>query len=320
MSVHHTPNRKSKPWVVRWRDHDGRNRSKSFDAKHPAEAFDRKRREKPVLIVQPEVRRGRLVRVCPACQQEITEHTDADGMVSNHFGEHYAAEHSVGPKPEKRYIYVVAGEWKTPHMSVVFNQLAIDTARETDTVQGEPVEWMPVDRLDDLPDDGEFVQAYEIARAAWAKPEDEDARKMRIYRMGPFYRLTKEDHEAHKQTIDRLWTARRVLIDRHEDELPQLEIPDEINGNTEAVGARVDAWLEARKPVEAEIAKDLDVARELAYDQFFSGQPESVWRSTIDEAIAAASITGQEILAERKRSERLLAETETKLQAARDAS
>lgn len=49
MSVHRT-NRKAKPFVSRWRDEDGKHRSRSFATREEAEAFDRQQHGKSTVL------------------------------------------------------------------------------------------------------------------------------------------------------------------------------------------------------------------------------------------------------------------------------
>src|SRR5216117_4100676 len=56
--------------------------------------------------VAVELLKGRLVRVCPECKQQIGERTDDEGIVSNYFAGHCDAEHAE-QEPERPRGYVL---------------------------------------------------------------------------------------------------------------------------------------------------------------------------------------------------------------------
>jgi len=62
-----------------------------------------------IPYVMAEVIGAHLVRVCPECKEQIAERTDGDGLVSNHFVEHYEAKHRELEVP-KRCVYVLGHE------------------------------------------------------------------------------------------------------------------------------------------------------------------------------------------------------------------
>lgn len=122
--------------------------------------------QRPTPYVTPEVREGRLVRVCPACQGEIAEVTNAEGMVSNHFAEHYEAEHPVVVEPERvqRFV-VIPGAWPkvNPRTAPKLGKLAVDSVRKAyPTLDEKPVEWELSDRFEDLPQGALAVSAADL--------------------------------------------------------------------------------------------------------------------------------------------------------------
>lgn len=324
MSVHHNPGRKAKPWIVRWRDHLGKNRSRSFATREGAVAFDRKLRETPPPVVSPEIRGGRLVRVCPSCKEEIVERTDDDGIVSNHFLEHYVAEHPIAPDAEMRVVYIVPSEWKNAALSENFNRMAREMVQKIKTGNdGEPIRWVPVDSIEDLPNGVEFTEAAAITSLFFRKPEDEDT-GLWIGTMRGYYRMSEEQRKTYDLEHWRLWYAIRFFLDQHEDQLPAwLELDRDSEGvvteSEEEVKDKLDAYFEAKDAAGKVIAKDLYAALEQAAEQFNEKGDFEGALATLESAITASGAPEDEITAQAEKAEKERAESLARYKAEKEA-
>jgi len=90
------------------------------------------------------------------------------------------------------------------------------------------------------------------------------------------------------------------LIERHRDVLPDF---------TGASLAHWDRYYAERRRQEDEIAKDFDVQRRAAMDQFYRG--DSRWLATLEAAIGDLGIAEEEVEEQRARTQARLAEAES---------
>jgi len=282
------------------------------------------KREMPPPHAVPQIVKGRLVRVCPECGVEVIEHTDADGMVSNDFREHYEAEHPVVVEPEHLQRFVLVSEYERfgPEASRELADIALDTMRKAwPSLDSKPIDWTLADRLDDLPEGVPVAIAAEVN--VWALGGDDRGPRPRLYqRQGNELVAVKRDREEAEQRtreflersyelMERHLAAQRVLVARREHRLPQFKPPKDGDPDGIALSAAFDAWCERRKPLEAKITSKLDEADKRSWWRVKNGRED--WREPLDEAIVAAGISEAEIEAERKRSEeRLQKARETK--------
>jgi hypothetical protein len=320
VSVHHNPGRKAKPWIVRWRDHLGKNRSRSFATNEGAEAFDHKLRETPPPVVPPEIRGGRLVRVCPRCKEEIVERTDDDGIVSNNFLEHYVAEHPVAPDAEMRLIYLVPSEWKNARLTDSFNQMAREFVQKIKSdADGEPIRWVPVDRVDDLPNGVQFTYAGDVMQRFFRKKDEDDEGGLPIATMRGYHRMNEEQRKTYHRQHWRLWYATRYFIDQHEDQLPTFPTWDRDNESREEFKAKLDAYFEERDAVGKVIAKDLYAADEQAEEQFNEQGDFEGALATLEAAITASGALADEITAQYEKAEKERVESSARYKAEKEA-
>jgi hypothetical protein len=247
----------------------------------------------PTPYVAAEVRAGRLVRVCPACNEHIVEHTDHEGLVSNRFAEHYRAEHPVEPEPKKQRMYVLAPE-SGPGDRHTIGRIACEHAQKS--LSGDGVECQLVDRFEDLPESTPTVLAAHVILSSWAREGDPPHfREIRWYeRDGDklVFTPTEKQSLAYAQASRRLMDARYVLLDRHREELPTFA---DDGGDFDAAWERFRARTE---PLERAITNDLDKAQDAARSQFYTGRTE--WLATINDAICAADVSEDEIGAKRE--------------------
>jgi hypothetical protein len=258
-----------------------------------------------VPYVPAEVRAGRLVRVCPVCHEQIAEHTDGEGFVSNMFVRHYETEHPAEPEPTPRRLYMLTPQGG-PGDPQTLGELALDSARKV--FPRDEFELQLIDRVEDLPEDAPVLQASDVLVAGLSDNPHE--RQIRWYKRDGerlVFTPTAKQHEAYDQATRRIMDARFVLLHRHRDELPKFTVADDIKGTDRALEAYEEFRTEV-KPLEDAIMADLTAAQEAARHQFFTGRLE--WLPTINGAIAAADVSEEEIDAQRRWSEAREAEIE----------
>lgn len=257
----------------------------------------------PAPFVPAEVRHGRLVRLCPVCKEHIVEHTDEEGMVTNSFAEHYEVEHAAEPEPEVLRLYVLGAQPAKGRPGIRdtsgINRSALDHVRRQPFEHD--VEWQLVERLEDLPEGAPVVQASHVLVAGFARDSDPPhIRQIRWFKREGDHLVftpTVQQLAAYDEATRRLMDARFVLLDRHRDELPKLEVEEDITGTEDTLEA-YDRFRAEAKPLEDAITKDLNTAQDVARHQFFTGAIE--WLATIDDAITAAKISDDEIPAKRE--------------------
>lgn len=271
-------------------------------------------KENPTPYVPVEVVRGRLVRVCPVCKQQIGERTDDEGMVSNNFAEHYEAEHGE-QEPERQRCYVLGLQPRDdgepgPGREALRNMSyqVLEIVRR----QIPEAEWDLVHRLEDLPEGAPALQAGEVLRGSWHRDgDDPQLRKIRWYRREGdrfVFTPTQAQLDEWDAARDRAGDVRAALIERHRDELPAF------------VGDSVADWEEyyaERKRQEAEIAKGFDAQREAAAAQFYRGDHR--WLATLEAAIGKLGIPEEEVEELRARMRARLEEAEARLRSSNRA-
>jgi hypothetical protein len=129
-------------------------------------------KQPPIPYVPAEIIGGHLVRVCPECKQEIGERTDDEGRVSNHFAEHYEAEHAEH-EPERARCYVL-GWNKGVGRNLNHQVLRLVRERLTD------VNWELVLDWEDVPEGAHVLLADQALWGMWgrkdAPPEEQEIR------------------------------------------------------------------------------------------------------------------------------------------------
>jgi hypothetical protein len=114
----------------------------------------------PTPYVPVDVLGGRLVRVCPECHQQIGERTDDEGVVSNHFAEHYETEHRQ-QEPERVRGYLLAAS--------EFHQRISHIALKQVKKQLPEMDWQVVARAEDLPEGAPVLLAEQVLTGSWAR-------------------------------------------------------------------------------------------------------------------------------------------------------
>jgi hypothetical protein len=247
-----------------------------------------KRHHTPYVSV--ELIRGRLARVCPECRQEIGEHTDDDGIVSNNFAEHYESAHRE-QEPERQRCYLLGFQPREdgepdhgPNVRADLSRKALRWVRK----QIPDVEWELVHRVEDLPEGAPTLQAAQVIAGSWpTKDDDPQRRKIRWYRREEdrfVFAPTTAQLDDWEAVRSRANNARDALIERHRGELPDF------------AGKSFEEWKDfypELKKRENEIAKDFDAQRAAASNQFFRGDHR--WQATLEAAIADLGIPDDEV-------------------------
>jgi hypothetical protein len=277
-------------------------------------------KRRPLLYVPAEVIGGRLVRICPECKQEIGERTDDEGLVSNHFAEHYEAEHPVVVEPERPRYYLL-NSFKEGEVG---RRLAADVLRimrdRTKDADGKArIDWVLVNELEDLPEGESTLLASEIMRRLWDGENGDEGIPGLWHREGDklVRTLVEETEEERERRVsdymqkinalmDRHHDANAVLIARHEHRLPKFRSPKREHGDYDAVTARYDTWRKRREPLEAKITAKLDKAYKRSIKRLDNDRDD--YREPLDEAIREADISDEEIDARHAKLEARLAE------------
>lgn len=258
--------------------------------------------------VPVELMGGRLVRICPECRQQIGEHTDAEGIASNNFAEHYDAEHAQ-QEPERQRGYLLALQPRddcdpgsSPEALRNLSYVILDIVKR----QISELDWQLVDRLEDLPKGAPALMAAQVIRGGWQiDGDDPQLRQVRWYRRAEdrlIFTPTETQQDEWDAARDRALDVRAALIERHRDELPEF------------TGARLADWDQyyaERRRQEDEIAKDFDVQRQAAMNQFYRG--DSSWLATLEAAIGDLGIPEEAVEELRARTQARLAEAEAAL-------
>jgi hypothetical protein len=237
----------------------------------------------------------------PGVQEQIGERTDAEGVVSNNFAEHYGAQHTE-QEPERQRGYVLAlqprddGEPRPgPDALRNVSNMVVDIVKR----QIPDLDWQLIHRLEDLPEGAPALMAGQVIRGSWQMDgDDSQVRQVRWYRRDAEHLVftpTTAQLDEWDAARDRARDVRAALIERHRDALPKF---------TGASLADWEAYYGERKSREDEIAKEFDVQRDAAMDQFYRG--DHSWLTTLEGAIRKLEIPDQEV-------EELLARTEARL-------
>lgn len=239
-------------------------------------------------FVRPEVRDGRLVRVCPECGEEIVELTDEDGMVSNRMAEHHEAEHSAAPEPEKQRSYLLAVQRKAD------GGLPSDARRGVSEVvlrhvgeQFAELEWELVDCFEELPEEAPVLQAADALRGMWRSDDDPpQVRQVRWYeRRGDdlVFTPTRNQIDEWNAASRRANDFRGAWVERHRDQLPTFE--------GESV-EDFDDWYPGYREREQELTREFDAQVDVARYQFYTGEPR--WAITLEAAVGGLEIAENE--------------------------
>ena len=261
--------------------------------------------ESPIPYVAAEVLDGRLVRLCPECKTTIRERTDADGMVSNNFAEHWEAEHREQP-PERERLYLISLQPRDdgepglgPEAARNMSQHILEIVRR----QMPTADWEFVPRIEDLPEGAPALIAWQALRGSWqSEGDDPQLRQVRWHRRDgdrlvftPTESQLKEWDTASRHARD----VRAALIERHRDELPKFE------GKS---AADWEPYSEALSARENEIASEFDEQQRLAREQFYCGDYR--WEATLEAAIDELGIPESEVEELRLRTEARMKEVE----------
>lgn len=258
-------------------------------------------------FVRPELRDGRLVRVCPDCGEEIVEHTDENGMVSNRIAEHYQADHPAAPEPEKQRCYVLAVQPKAggglpSDARDGVSDVVLRQVRE----QLPDLEWQLVDRFEDLPEEAPVIQAADALRGMWSSDSDPPQVKQVRWcqRRGDelVYTPTKKQIDEWDAASKRARDFRGAWVERHRHQLPTFD-----GGSVEDF----DGWYPGYREREQELTREFDAQVGIARNQFFTG--EWRWADTLEAAVVALEIPEDEAQQYRERmDERLTATAQRK--------
>jgi hypothetical protein len=264
--------------------------------------------EHPTPYVPVEIIGGRLVRLCPACRQQIVERTDDDGIVSLNFDEHYETEHGE-KEPERQRGYLLALQPRdggkpgpSPEALRGTSQMILEMVKR----QIPELDWQIVYRLEDLPEGAPALEASQVLRGSWQREgDDAQLRQVRWYRREQdslVFTPTMAQFDEWDAARDRSRDARAALIERHRDHLPVF------------AGTSLEDWDEYSvdcKRQEDKIAKDFDTECEAATRQFYRGDYR--WLATLSAAITTLGIPEDEVEELRYRTEARIAEAEASL-------
>jgi hypothetical protein len=260
--------------------------------------------------VAAQVLGGRLVRVCPECNDEIVEVTDAAGMVSDNFAAHWEVKHRERP-PEQERCYVLALAPRTDGQPGPGPEALRDLSRQILNMVKEQmaaVDWELVERVEDLPEGAPALIASDVLRGSWGmEGDDPQLRNVRWYRRendSLVFTPTAGQWDEWNASRDRASDFRAALIERHRSELPKF------TGKTAAGWERS---YERLKREQDAIAESFDTQRDAAMDQFLRGNHR--WQATLEAAIADLAIPHEEVDELRERRRARLEEVEAMLNA-----
>jgi hypothetical protein len=272
-----------------------------------------KRLASPYVVA--EVVRGRLVRVCPECRDEIVETTDAAGIVSDNFGAHWEATHREQP-PERQRCYLIGLQPRDDGQPGPGPSALRDVSGQILGWVKErmpKVDWELVEGVGDLPEGAPALIASEVLRGSWqTEGDDPQLRKVRWYRRegeSLVFTPTAQQWSEWDGASERARDVRAALLERHRDELPKFK------GKT-AVGW--ERYYKRLKKEEDVIAERFDAQRDVALKQFVCGDYR--WEATLQAAIDELAIPEGEVDELRERKQKRMEEVEALLDAQAVAS
>jgi hypothetical protein len=256
--------------------------------------------------VSPEVIGGRLIRVCPECQEHVVERTDDDGMISNNFADHYEAAHPPEQEPERQRCYILELKPRDDGKPGIGAQAARDVSRQAlrwVEKQIAEVDWALAPEVADLPEGAPTILAGQVLAAGFSNdPTEKQIRWYKRDRDALVFTPTLKQIDEWDEASERARHVGHVLVDRHEDEKPRFT-----SGN-------VDYWErfyeEEFRPWAADITNDFDEQKATASHEFWTGQ--ACWLATLNAAIDAAGVSDEEIEASRAQYAESIAAVESR--------